>query len=98
MKNEKRYQKELLRSLEKLSNTENALLETMTNLMLLKELKESKISFNKGDTFTFEDSIFDSSEDKNIRRLAKLRRRMLQTMVNMVEENSFKDKDIEFLS
>lgn len=98
MKAKKKYKKQLLNSLKELAIAENTLLETMTNLMLLKELKENNISFKKGDTFSFEDNIFDYSEDKNIRRMAKLRGKMLKTMLKLVDNNKFKDKEIEFLA
>ena len=98
MKQKKKYKKQILKSLKELSITENTLLETMTNLMLLKELKENNISFKEGDTFSFEDNIFDYSEDKNVRRLAKLRKKMLKTMIKLVDKNTFKDKEIEFLA
>lgn len=98
MKNKKKYKKEVLKSLKSLAFLEHELLETMTNLMLLKELKKNDISFVEGDTFSFEDSIFDYSPDKNIRKIAKLRRKMLKTMNKLVEKNDFKDKQIEFLA
>lgn len=98
MNQKKKYKKQILKSLKELSITENTLLETMTNLMLLKELKENNISFKEGDTFSFEDNIFDYSEDKNVRRLAKLRKKMLKTMIKLVDKNTFKDKEIEFLA
>lgn len=98
MKAQKKYKKQILNSLKEMATTEYALLETMTNLMLLKEMKEHNISFKEGDTFSFEDNIFDYSEDKNIRRLAKLRRKMLKTMNKLVESGDFKDKEIEFLA
>ncbi|AYO58283.1 hypothetical protein CO230_09200 [Chryseobacterium sp. 6424] len=98
MKAKKKYKKQILKSLKELAATEYSLLETMTNLMLLKEMKERNINFKKGDTFSFEDSIFDYSEDKNIRQLAKLRKKMLKTMHKLVEKGSFKDAEIEFLA
>ncbi len=98
MKAKKKYKKEVLKSLKLLAKTEYDLLENMTNLMLLKELKESKIEFKEGDTFSFEDNIFDYSEDDNIRNLAKLRKRILSTMQDLVENSDFKDKEIEFLA
>lgn len=98
MKQKKKYKKQILKSLKELSITENTLLETMTNLMLLKELKENNISFKEGDTFSFEDNIFDYSEDKNVRRIAKLRKKILKTMIKLVDKNTFKDKEIEFLA
>lgn len=97
-KTKKKYKKQVLQSLQELAKTEHVLLETMTNLMLLKELKENKIEFKKGDTFSFEDNIFDYSEDKNVRRIAKLRKKTLKTMQKLVENNDFKDKEIEFLA
>ncbi|MEC5157163.1 hypothetical protein [Chryseobacterium sp. MP_3.2] len=98
MNPKKKYKKQLLKALEELAFTESLLLETMTNLMLLKELKENNITFKKGDTFSFEDDIFDYSEDKNIRRIAKLRGKILKTMHKIVTKNDFKDKEIEFLA
>ncbi len=98
MKIKKKYKKELIKSLKTLAFTEHELLETMTNLMLLKELKKNDITFEKGDTFSFEDSIFDYSEDKNVRKLAKLRRKMIKTMGKLVDGTDFKDKEIEFLA
>ena len=98
MKEKKKYKKQILKSLKELAIAENTLLESMTNLMLLKELKENNISFKKGDTFSFEDNIFDYSEDKNIRRMAKLRSKMLKTMLKLVDKNKLKDKEIEFLA
>ena len=70
----------------------------MTNLMLLKEFKENKIEFKEGDTFSFEDNIFDYSEDENIRNLAKLRKKIMSSMQDLVENSNFKDKEIEFLA
>ncbi|MGZ5189104.1 MAG: hypothetical protein ACXWVZ_06650 [Kaistella sp.] len=98
MKAKKKYKKQILNSLKEMASTEYSLLETMTNLMLLKEMKENNISFKEGDTFSFEDNIFDYSEDKNIRRMAKLRKKMLKTMNKLVENSDFKDKEIEFLA
>ena len=98
MKAKKKYKKQILNSLKDMANAEYSMLETMTNLMLLKEMKERNISFKKGDTFSFEDNIFDYSEDKNIRRIAKLRKKMLKTMNKLVEKGNFKDKEIEFLA
>ncbi len=98
MKAKKKYKKQILKSLKEMATTEYALLETMTNLMLLKEMKEHNISFKEGDTFSFEDNIFDYSEDKNIRRLAKLRKKMLKTINKLVEKGNFTDKEIEFLA
>jgi hypothetical protein len=98
MKAKKKYKKQILKSLKELAIAENTLLESMTNLMLLKELKDNNISFKKGDTFSFEDNIFDYSEDKNIRRMAKLRSKMLKTMLKLVDKNKLKDKEIEFLA
>jgi hypothetical protein len=98
MKNKKKYKKEVLKSLKSLAFIEHELLESMTNLMLLKELKNNDITFEKGDTFSFEDNIFDYSPDKNIRKMAKLRRKMVKTMGKLVEKNNFTDKEIEFLA
>lgn len=98
MKAQKKYKKQLLKLLKELAITEYASLETMTNLMLQKEMKENNISFKKGDTFSFEDNIFDYSDDKNIRRIAKLRKKMLKTINKLVEKNKFTDKEIEFLA
>lgn len=95
MNPKKKYKKQILKTLKELAISENVLLETMTNLMLL---KENNISFKKGDTFSFEDNIFDYSEDKNIRRISKLRNKMLKTMLKLVDKNSLKDKEIEFLA
>ena len=98
MKAKKKYKKQILNSLKDMAHAEYSMIETMTNLMLLKEMKERNISFKKGDTFSFEDNIFDYSEDKNIRRIAKLRKKMLKTMNKLVEKGNFKDKEIEFLA
>ena len=98
MKAKKKYKKQILNSLKDMAHAEYSMLETMTNLMLLKEMKERNISFKKGDTFSFEDNIFDYSEDKNIRRMAKLRSKMLKTMLKLVDKNKLKDKEIEFLA
>ena len=98
MKAKKKYKKQILNSLKDMAHAEYSMLETMTNLMLLKEMKERNISFKKGDTFSFEDNIFDYSEDKNIRRIAKLRKKLLKTMNKLVEKGNFKDKEIEFLA
>ena len=70
----------------------------MTNLMLLKELKENNISFKKGDVFSIEDTIFDYSDDKNVRILAKLRKQTMKAMNKLVENNNFKDKELKFLA
>ena len=94
----KKYKKQLLKSLKNLAFSEHHLLETMTNLMLLKEMKKNNITFEKGDTFAFEDNIVDYSADKNIRKIAALRKKMLKTMNKIVDKNSFKDKQIEFLA
>lgn len=98
MKSKKKYKKQLLKALQEMASTEYVLLESMTNLMLLKEMKEQNISFKKGDTFSFEDNIFDYSEDKNIRQLAKLRSKMLKTINKIVDKGNFQDKEIEFLA
>ncbi|WP_417431362.1 hypothetical protein [Halpernia sp.] len=94
----KKYNKELLKSLKVLAKAEHKILEKMTNLMLLGELKKDDIEFKEGDTFTFKDSIFNYSSDSNIRKLAKLRIKTLKTMNKLVEQNDFKDKDLEFLA
>lgn len=94
----KKYKKQLVNTLKSLENTEHYLLESMTNLMLFGEMKKNKIEFKDGDTFSFEDNIFDYSEDKNVRKLAKLRKKMLKTMNKLVTTNKFKDKEIKFLS
>lgn len=94
----KKYKKQLLNSLKYLSKSEFLILKSMTNLMLQRELKENNITFKDGDTFSFKDNIFDYSEDKNVRKLAKLRRVMLKTMNKLVVKNKFKDKEIKFLS
>ena len=98
MKAKKKYKKQQLVLLKELAISEYVSLETMTNLMLLKEMKKNNISFKKGDTFSFEDNIFDYSEDKNVRKIAKLRKKMLKTMQKLVENTDFKDKEIEFLA
>ncbi len=98
MKSKKKYKKELLKSLKHLEAAESASLRVMTNLMLLKEMKDHNIKFKKGDVFSFEDDIFDYSEDKNIRILAKLRRKTMKAMQNLVENNQFKDKELKFLA
>ena len=94
----KKYKKQLLNSLKYLSKSEFLILKSMTNLMLQRELKENNITFKDGDTFSFKDNIFDYSEDKNVRKLSKLRRVMLKTMNKLVVKNKFKDKEIKFLS
>ncbi len=94
----KKYKKQLLKSLKDMAISEHQLLETMTNLMLMKELKKNNIDLKKGDTFSFDDHIFQYSEDKNIRKIDKLRRKMLKTMGKIVDGNSFKDKELKFLA
>lgn len=94
----KKYKKQLLNSLKSLGDSEHLILESMTNLMLQGELKKNNINFEDGDTFSFKDNIFDYSEDKNVRRLAKLRRKMMTAMNKLVVKNNFKDKEIKFLS
>lgn len=94
----KKYKKQLINTLKSLENSEHYILESMTNLMLFGEMKKNNIEFKDGDTFSFKDSIFDYSEDKNIRKLAKLRKKMLITMNKIVSKNNFKDKEIKFLS
>lgn len=98
MKAKKKYKKQLLILLKELAISEYVSLETMTNMMLLKEMKKNNISFKKGDTFSFEDNIFDYSEDKNVRKIAKLRKKMLKTINQLVDKNKFSDKEIEFLA
>ncbi|MBP7173267.1 MAG: hypothetical protein KBA33_04230 [Cloacibacterium sp.] len=98
MKTKKKYKKQLLKSLKNMAYSEHHLLETMTNLMLLREMKKNNIEFKDGDQFSFKDNIFDYSEDKNIQKLAKLRKKMLKTMNKLVVKNSFKDKELEFLA
>ena len=98
MKAKKKYKKQILNSLKDMAHAEYSMLETMTNLMLLKEMKERNISFKKGDTFSFEDNIFDYSEDKNVRKIAKLRKKMIKTINKLVDKNKFTDKEIEFLA
>ena len=61
MKSKKKYKKELLKSLKHLEAAESASLRVMTNLMLLKEMKENNIKFKKGDVFSFEDDIFETN-------------------------------------
>ncbi len=94
----KKYKKEVLNSLKLLNTTEHQLLETMTQLMLMKEMKENGITLKKGDTFSFEDDIFDYSPDKTVRKIAKLRRKIQQTMLDIVENNELKDEEIKFLA
>lgn len=94
----KKYKKQLLKSLKFLESSEHRMLETMTNLMLLKEMRKQNIEFSDGDTFSFRDDIFDYSTDKNIRKMAKLRKAMQKTMQKIVDGNKFKDKDIRFLA
>ncbi|MBU4538490.1 MAG: hypothetical protein L6264_02030 [Weeksellaceae bacterium] len=98
MKAQKKYKKQVLKLLKELAITEYTSLEAMTNMMLMKEMKENNISFKEGDTFSFKDNIFDYSDDKNIRRIAKLRKKMLKTINKLVEKNKFTDKEIEFLA
>ena len=98
MKTKKKYKKQVIKSLKKLAKTEYDLLETMTNLMLLKEFKDNKIEFKEGDTFSFEDNIFDYSEDENIRNLAKLRKKIMLSMQDFVENSNFKHKEIQILA
>ena len=98
MKTKKKYKKQVLKSLKNLAKVEYDLLESMTNLMLLKEFKENKIEFKKGATFSFEDPTFDYSHDENIRHMSTLRQRIMSTMQSLVENSDFKDKEIEFLA
>lgn len=94
----KKYKKQLLKGLKKMAKNEHALLTTMTNLMLQGEFIDNDIQFKEGDTFTFKDNIFNYSEDDNIRKMAKLRLKTLKVMSEIVEENEFKDKELEFLA
>lgn len=94
----KKYKKQLLKSLKFLESSEHRILETMTNLMLLKEMRKQNIEFAEGDTFSFRDDIFDYSTDKNIRKMAKLRKAIQKTMQKIVDGNKFKDKEIKFLA
>lgn len=94
----KKYKKQLLNTLKSLDKSEHYILESMTNLMLFGELKKSNVKFKDGDTFSFKDTIFNYSEDKNIRKLAKLRKEMQKTLLKIVDKNKFKDKEIKFLS
>ena len=98
MKSKKQYKKELLKSLKHMEAAKSTALKVMINLMLLKELKENNISFKKGDVFSFEDTIFDYSDDKNVRILAKLRKQTMKAMNKLVENNNFKDKELKFLA
>jgi len=98
MKSKKKYKKELLKSLKYMEAAESTALRVMTNLMLLKEMKENNIKFKKGDVFSFEDDIFDYSDDKNVRILAKLRKKTMKAMHKLVENNNFKDKELKFLA
>ena len=98
MNTKKKYKKQLLKSLKNMAYSEHHLLESMTNLMLLKEMKKNNIELKDGDQFSFKDNIFDYSEDRNIQKLAKLRKKMLKTMNKLVVKNNFKDKEIKFLS
>ncbi|MFC6267444.1 hypothetical protein [Frigoriflavimonas asaccharolytica] len=94
----KKYKKQLLKGLKSLAKYEHSLLTTMTNLMLQGELNDSDIHFKKGDTFTFKDNIFNYSENKTIRSMAKIRKKTLKTINQIVENNNFKDKELEFLA
>ncbi len=98
MNTKKKYKKQLLKSLKNMAYSEHHLLESMTNLMLLKEMKKNNIELKDGDQFSFKDNIFDYSEDRNIQKLAKIRKKMLKTMNKLVVKNNFKDKEIKFLS
>lgn len=51
MNSKKKYKKELLKSLKYMEAAESTSLKVMTNLMLLKELKENNISFKKAMSF-----------------------------------------------
>ena len=94
----KKYKKQILNALKTFGKAEHKILESMTQLMFLKEMKKSGVKFKKGDTVSFKDDIFDYSEDKNIRNLAKTRKKILKTMIKIVEKNDFKDKELEFLA
>ncbi len=94
----KKYKKQLIKSLKTLAKSEHQMLENMTNLMLLSEIKKNNIKLNEGDTFSFKDSIFKYSEDKNIRKMSKLRAKTLKTLSKLVESNNFKDKELKFLA
>ena len=94
----KKYKKQLLNSLKSLNTSEHYILESVTNLMLLGEFKKNNIKFKDGDTFSFKDNIFEYSEDKNVRKLAKLRKEMIKTIKKLVDKNKFSDKEIKFLS
>ena len=61
-------------------------------------MKKNNIELKDGDQFSFKDNIFDYSEDRNIQKLAKIRKKMLKTMNKLVVKNNFKDKEIKFLS
>ena len=98
MNTKKKYKKQLLKSLKNMAYSEHHLLESMTNLMLLKEMKKNNIELKDGDQFSFKDNIFDYSEDRNIQKLAKIRKKMLKTMNKLVVKNNFKDKEVKFLS
>ena len=94
----KKYKKEILNALKTFGKAEHKILESMTQLMFLKEMKKSGVKFKKGDTVSFKDDIFDYSEDKNVRKIAKLRKQMLKAMNKLVQKNKFKDKELEFLA
>ena len=94
----KKYKKELLKTLKTLAKAEHKIIENMTNLMFLGEMKKNKIKLNEGDTFTFKESIFKYSEDKNVRKLSKLHTNALKTMTKLVDKNKFSDKELEFLA
>lgn len=94
----KKYKKEILKALKVFGEAEHKILESMTQMMFLKELRDRDVKFKKGDTVSFKDNIFDYSEDKNIRELAKTRKKMLKTMKKIVDKNDFKDKQLEFLA
>ena len=94
----KKYKKEILNALKTFGKAEHKILESMTQLMFLKEMKKSGVKFKKGDTVSFKDDIFDYSDDKNVRVLAKLRKKTLKAMHKLVENNQFKDKELKFLA
>lgn len=46
----KKYKKEILNALKTFGKAEHKILESMTQLMFLKEMKKSGVKFKKGDT------------------------------------------------
>ena len=63
--------------------------------MLLGELKKNNIEFKDGDTFTLKTTSLITKEDKNIRKMAKLRHKMMKTMNKLVEKIISRIKKIE---